>query len=49
MNFKEITKKYEENYFLIQKLDDLLEEGNDFDSWLTSMKKELYYSKNIMS
>lgn len=39
MNFKEITKKYEENYFAIQKLDDLLEEGTDFDSWLTSMKK----------
>ena len=39
MNFKEITKKYEENYFAMQKLDDLLEEGTDFDSWLTYMKK----------
>ncbi|MCR5231738.1 MAG: hypothetical protein K6B64_03740, partial [Acholeplasmatales bacterium] len=51
MNFKDITKKYEENYFEIQKLDLLLEDGNDFDSWLNKMKKrasmlQKYYAEN---
>ena len=38
MNFNEIAKKYETNYFDIEKLDELLESGNDFESWLASMK-----------
>ena len=38
MNFNEIAKEYETNYFDIEKLDDLLESGNDFESWLASMK-----------
>ena len=51
MNFKDITKKYEKNYFEIQKLDLLLEDGNDFDSWLNKMKKrasmlQKYYAEN---
>ena len=51
MNFKEIMEKYEKNYFEIQKLDELLDMGNDFDSWLNSMKKRAsllkeYYEEN---
>ena len=36
MNFKEIIASYEKNYFEIEKLDSLLDSGNDFDSWLKS-------------
>lgn len=38
MNFNEIAKEYETNYFNIEKLDDLLDDNNDFESWLASMK-----------
>ena len=38
MNFNEIAKEYETNYFDIEKLDDLLDDNNDFESWLASMK-----------
>jgi hypothetical protein len=38
MNFKEIMEKYEENYFNIKKLDELLDSSSDFDSWLSNMR-----------
>ena len=51
MNFKEIIASYEKNYFEIEKLDSLLDSGNDFDSWLKSMKTRAsrlqeYYALN---
>lgn len=54
MNFKEIMAKYEENYFNIKKLDELLDSASDFDSWLKNMRtrslkmQEYYRLDNIL-